>query len=243
MKLAPTITIDHLDVKIAPDIQSRLRWKEYQLLSLLVENSPKVVTREELVTNIWKGTYCSNSTINQTIKSIRQKLGDNDHKIIKTIPRIGYIIEQKQMINIISGKESSSEKNEKSVSSSTIDNATSTKQFSDHDEITDAAHSLSFSSHTRLSRPTNKTSSLRLDKFKQALKISAIRFFQIRNKFFFFLIITIILMTVVVYFLSIIKISLASHTIEWGNFNDHTSSITLICPLGFSNISSASNGS
>ncbi|WP_074012975.1 helix-turn-helix domain-containing protein [Candidatus Sodalis sp. SoCistrobi] len=73
MKLTETITVDNLDVKVAPDLHTRLRWKEYQILSLLVKNSPKAVTRGEFVNQIWKGTYCSDSTINQTIKSIRKK--------------------------------------------------------------------------------------------------------------------------------------------------------------------------
>ncbi|WP_025245801.1 winged helix-turn-helix domain-containing protein [Candidatus Sodalis pierantonius] len=100
MKLTETITIDNLDVKVAPDLQTRLRWKEYQILRLLVENSPKAVTRGEFVNRIWKGTYCSDSTINQTIKSIRKKIGDKEHEIIKTVPRVGYIIEEKHRLDM-----------------------------------------------------------------------------------------------------------------------------------------------
>jgi len=100
MKLTPPITINYLDVKIAPSTHNRLRWKEYQILSVLVQRSPEAVSRTDLISQIWKGTYCSDSTINQTIKSIRQKIGDEKHEIIKTIPRIGYIIEENQMVNI-----------------------------------------------------------------------------------------------------------------------------------------------
>uniref|UniRef100_A0A1A9VZ80 OmpR/PhoB-type domain-containing protein n=1 Tax=Glossina brevipalpis TaxID=37001 RepID=A0A1A9VZ80_9MUSC len=100
MKLTETITVENLDVKVAPDLHTRLRWKEYQILSLLVENSPKAVTRGEFVNQIWKGTYCSDSTINQTIKSICKKIGDKEHEIIKTVPRVGYIIEEKHRFNI-----------------------------------------------------------------------------------------------------------------------------------------------
>lgn len=69
-------------------------------MSLLVENSPKAVTRGEFVNRIWKGTYCSDSTINQTIKSIRKKIGDKEHEIIKTVPRVGYIIEEKHRFDM-----------------------------------------------------------------------------------------------------------------------------------------------
>lgn len=100
MKLTETITVDNLDVKVAPDLHTRLRWKEYQILSLLVKNSPKAVTRGEFVNQIWKGTYCSDSTINQTIKSIRKKIGDKEHEIIKTVPRVGCIIEEKHRFDM-----------------------------------------------------------------------------------------------------------------------------------------------
>ncbi|WP_024910189.1 winged helix-turn-helix domain-containing protein [Chania multitudinisentens] len=95
------IKIRNLDVLIPSRKKSRLRWKEYQILSLLVARSPELVSRSEIIENIWKGTYCSDSTINQTIKSIRQKIGDNGHTIIRTIPRLGYKVENKAIFHFI----------------------------------------------------------------------------------------------------------------------------------------------
>nr|WP_241865645.1 helix-turn-helix domain-containing protein [Serratia ureilytica] len=83
----------------------RLRWKEYQILSLLVARSPELVTRTEIIENIWKGTYCSDSTINQTIKSIRQKISDSEHSLIRTIPRLGYKVENQAAFHFISEDE------------------------------------------------------------------------------------------------------------------------------------------
>ena len=83
----------------------RLRWKEYQILSLLVARSPELVTRTEIIENIWKGTYCSDSTINQTIKSIRQKISDTEHTLIRTIPRLGYKVENQAAFHFISEDE------------------------------------------------------------------------------------------------------------------------------------------
>ncbi|MGV8397437.1 winged helix-turn-helix domain-containing protein, partial [Pseudomonas aeruginosa] len=85
--------IRNLDVLTPAGEKFRLRWKEDQILSLLVARSPELVTRTEIIENIWKGTYCSDSTINQTIKSIRQKISDAEHTLIRTIPRLGYKVE------------------------------------------------------------------------------------------------------------------------------------------------------
>ncbi|WP_431222002.1 winged helix-turn-helix domain-containing protein [Serratia sp. L9] len=101
MSVERGIRIRNLDVLIPSRKKSRLRWKEYQVLSLLVARSPELVSRSEIIENIWKGTYCSDSTINQTIKSIRQKIGDAEHTLIRTIPRLGYKIENKDFFHFI----------------------------------------------------------------------------------------------------------------------------------------------
>ncbi|HEI8866037.1 winged helix-turn-helix domain-containing protein [Serratia sp. AKBS12] len=101
MDLDKRIKIRNLDVLIPSRKKSRLRWKEYQILSLLVARSPELVSRAEIIENIWKGTYCSDSTINQTIKSIRQKIGDKEHLLIRTIPRLGYKVENSGAFHFI----------------------------------------------------------------------------------------------------------------------------------------------
>lgn len=102
MNLDKRIKIRNLDVLTPTGEKFRLRWKEYQILSLLVAKSPELVSRTEIIENIWKGTYCSDSTINQTIKSIRQKIGDVEHTFIRTIPRLGYKVENKAVFHFIS---------------------------------------------------------------------------------------------------------------------------------------------
>jgi DNA-binding winged helix-turn-helix (wHTH) protein len=102
VNLDKRIKIRNLDVLTPSREKFRLRWKEYQILSLLVARSPELVSRTEIIENIWKGTYCSDSTINQTIKSIRQKIGDAEHTLIRTIPRLGYKVENKAVFHFIS---------------------------------------------------------------------------------------------------------------------------------------------
>ncbi|OKB66936.1 CadC family transcriptional regulator [Serratia marcescens] len=105
MNLDKRIKIRNLDVLTPAGEKFRLRWKEYQILSLLVARSPELVTRTEIIENIWKGTYCSDSTINQTIKSIRQKISDTEHTLIRTIPRLGYKVENQAVFHFISEDE------------------------------------------------------------------------------------------------------------------------------------------
>lgn len=69
-----------------------LTLKEYELLCYLMENSSRVVTREELLDRIWGYDYDGETrTLDMHIKTLRQKLGDSGHSI-KTIRGVGYRI-------------------------------------------------------------------------------------------------------------------------------------------------------
>jgi DNA-binding winged helix-turn-helix (wHTH) protein len=105
MDVEKEIKIINFDVLHPSRKSSRLRWKEFQILSLLVTRSPELVSRSEIIETIWRGTYCSDSTINQTIKSIRQKIGDTEHALIRTIPRLGYKVDNKAIFQFISSDE------------------------------------------------------------------------------------------------------------------------------------------
>lgn len=66
---------------------------EYQLLSLLMENKGKTVTRQRLLEQIWdsNGTYVNDNTLTVTMKRLREKL--NHPASIKTIRSFGYRME------------------------------------------------------------------------------------------------------------------------------------------------------
>lgn len=231
MKPEPTIIIDHLDVKIAPDIQSRLRWKEYQMLCLLIQNSPKAVTREELVNHIWKGTYCSDSTINQTIKSVRQKLGDNEHKIIKTIPRIGYFMEEKQKVNITFNQPPVGEALASTMPEQAVQASAQSAPI--YDEEIFAEPIWVFPSHTRLSRAVPKPPDSPLKNFKKIFFVYAAKFYQFKNNIVFIFLVSFMLVIILIYLFIIVKITLNAHNSEWMNFNQKVTAVTLRCPLGF----------
>lgn len=69
--------------------QLELTALEYKLLSLLMENVGKVVTRELIFEKIWdvSGNFVNDNTLTVYIKRIRKKL---DADIIKTVKGLGY---------------------------------------------------------------------------------------------------------------------------------------------------------
>lgn len=68
-----------------------LTFKEYELLMYLIENSSRVVSRDELLNQIWGYEYDGESrTVDIRIRTFRQKLGNNGTEYIKTIRSVGY---------------------------------------------------------------------------------------------------------------------------------------------------------
>lgn len=64
----------------------------FALLRLLVENSGRVVTKDEIVEKIWNGRFVSDSAISSRVKSARQAIGDDGRAqaLIRTVHGIGF---------------------------------------------------------------------------------------------------------------------------------------------------------
>ena len=72
-----------------------LKDMEYKLLLYLVQNRGRVVTKDELLKNVWDDEFIGEGTIAVHIRHIREKTEENakDPKIIKTVWGVGYILE------------------------------------------------------------------------------------------------------------------------------------------------------
>ena len=71
----------------------RLTTIEFDILSILIKNKNKIVSREDLLLSLL--SISSNRSLDNHIKNIRKKIGDNGSKSIylKTIYGLGYILE------------------------------------------------------------------------------------------------------------------------------------------------------
>ncbi len=67
--------------------------KEFDLLALLIENKGNVLTREQLLNSIWKiDADIESRTVDVHVRTLRQKIGDENGEIIETVRGIGYKI-------------------------------------------------------------------------------------------------------------------------------------------------------
>jgi DNA-binding response OmpR family regulator len=65
--------------------------KEYDLLEYFVTNAGRVITRDEILANVWGGQHETDSNVIEVfVCHLRGKIGDNDNQIIRTIRGVGY---------------------------------------------------------------------------------------------------------------------------------------------------------
>src|SRR6266403_3595117 len=74
-----------------PSGQTDLRRKSFDVLRYLVENTGRVVTKEELIKAVWPDVTIGDESLTQCISEVRRALGEQSYRIIKTVPRRGYL--------------------------------------------------------------------------------------------------------------------------------------------------------
>lgn len=68
----------------------------FDLIVYLIANRGRVVSKEELLRNVWRNMFVSDSVITQSIMKARRALGDNGRArvFIRTVHRVGYKFEE-----------------------------------------------------------------------------------------------------------------------------------------------------
>jgi len=74
-------------------VELQLRRQSFEVLRYLVERSGHLVTKEELLSEVWAGRAVTDDSITQCLMEIRNALGDENHSKIKTLPRRGYLFD------------------------------------------------------------------------------------------------------------------------------------------------------
>ena len=67
--------------------------KALAVLTCLAKNANKVVSHDELLSEVWPDTVVTPNTLQRSIAQLRQALGENNHSYIKTHAKQGYSLE------------------------------------------------------------------------------------------------------------------------------------------------------
>lgn len=82
---------DNFELKTGNQV-IKLRAKAFHVLAYLLKNRHRMVSKNELLDEVWHKQYIAESTLNSCIKTVRQALGDNgkNQEIIQTVRGQGY---------------------------------------------------------------------------------------------------------------------------------------------------------
>lgn len=68
-----------------------LATRDFELLRLLIETAPAVVSRDEILNRIWgEDKFPSHRTVDNSIVRLRQSLGDTGSRLIRSVRGVGY---------------------------------------------------------------------------------------------------------------------------------------------------------
>jgi DNA-binding winged helix-turn-helix (wHTH) protein len=64
--------------------------KAFDLLALLIERAPAVISKADIHKRLWPGTFVSDATLVGLVKELRRALGDHRGALIRTAHSVGY---------------------------------------------------------------------------------------------------------------------------------------------------------
>src|SRR5262245_6435520 len=75
------------------DNEIALRPKTFAILRHLVQNSGRLVSKDELFAAVWPNLSITDDVLVQSIGELRRALGEDGPRLVKTVPRRGYRFE------------------------------------------------------------------------------------------------------------------------------------------------------
>ena len=77
----------------------KLRPRPFEALTYLVDNAGRLINKAELIQVLWPDTAVTDDSLVQCMMEVRRALGDDSQRIIRTVPRRGYIFDRAVEIN------------------------------------------------------------------------------------------------------------------------------------------------
>jgi TolB-like protein/Tfp pilus assembly protein PilF len=74
------------------DRDVELRPKSFEVLRYLVENAGRLVSKDELIRAVWTNVVVTDESLTRCVSDVRLALQDHGQRIIKTVPRRGYLL-------------------------------------------------------------------------------------------------------------------------------------------------------
>ncbi len=91
----PGFTLDRLrsSLRLADGTEPSLRPKCFDMLWVLALNAGRILDKDTLLNAIWPGIHVTEDSLVQAMREVRRAIGDKDGKILRTVPRRGYLLD------------------------------------------------------------------------------------------------------------------------------------------------------
>jgi DNA-binding winged helix-turn-helix (wHTH) protein/tetratricopeptide (TPR) repeat protein len=87
-----TLDLDRLCLN-TPSGEVKLRPKSFEVLRYLVAHAQRVVTKDEVIETVWPDVTVTEESLTRCISEVRRALGVEGHRIIRTVPKRGYVLD------------------------------------------------------------------------------------------------------------------------------------------------------
>lgn len=77
----------------AGDRTIELRPKSFAVLVYLVQNTGRLISKDELIQAVWLDVAVSDDSLAKCVSEVRAALRDGDQRLVKTVPRRGYMLD------------------------------------------------------------------------------------------------------------------------------------------------------
>ena len=110
--------------------------KVFDTLLYLVQNSGKVIEKDELMREIWADTIVEENNLNKNISILRRILGENknEHRFIVTIPGRGYkfVAEVRELLEVSGSEQQTPSSPQSKISAPELNNESESQDNGDY---------------------------------------------------------------------------------------------------------------
>jgi TolB-like protein/Tfp pilus assembly protein PilF len=92
------------ELRTAKGEHVELRPRSVAVLRLLAEQAGRLVTKDELIAKVWDDVAVTEDSLTQCIADIRKAIGDEERRVLRTVPRKGYMLVPSPRITELPGR-------------------------------------------------------------------------------------------------------------------------------------------
>jgi TolB-like protein len=92
------------DLLTADGAHVELRPRSFAVLRLLAENAGRLVTKDAIIAKVWDDVAVTEDSLTQCIADIRKTIGDENRRVLRTVPRKGYLLVPSQRAAPLAGR-------------------------------------------------------------------------------------------------------------------------------------------